>query len=88
MSKTNSSQLSLDSLGESHDAPRGVVDEQPWDHEWQNYDPDREPGDETPDGVLLRRKKQQVARERNISFSEADHLIRTGEVEVPDEEVV
>jgi len=68
-------------------APR-TVDEQPWDVDWQNYDPDSEPGDETPDGVLLRRKKQKVARERNIPFSEADHLIRTGEVEIPDKEVV
>jgi hypothetical protein len=65
-----------------------AVEEQPWDHDWQNYDPERDPGDKTLDSVLRRRKKRKLAHERNISFHEADMLIRYNDVEVADAEVV
>jgi len=89
MSQTNSSQLSLDSLGESRDA-RGVVAEQPWEAEWSNIQDRRQRNvDAIPDRVLHRRKIWVVADRNEVVYEEAARLLNKDEngISVSDEAV-
>jgi len=64
------------------------VPEQPWSHDWSNFDPDREPGDGVPDSILRRRKMWLLAHRRGVSTHEADMLLRHDDsVEIADAEV-
>jgi len=88
MSKTDSTQLNVNSTGDSR-TPHGTVDEQPWEDDWQTLKRERdERPNAVPEKLLQKRKGRHLARERDISVTRAARLIRNGEVEVDDEEVL
>jgi len=76
------------------DAGRGSIDPQtttegPWDVDWSNELRRRQEGvDEVSDLLLRKRKSRHLARKRDISRSRAAHVLKYGDAEVPDSEVL
>jgi len=75
MSKTGSTQINLDSIGDSRDA-RGVVEEQPWEADWSNIQDRRQRNvDAVPQRVLRRRKRWVVVLSHDVSHERAAELL-------------
>lgn len=89
MSKTSSTQINLDSIGDSRD-PRGVVEEQRWEADWSNIQDRRERNvDAVPQRVLHRRKVWVVADRNEVGHEEAARLLNKEDngISVSDEAV-
>lgn len=89
MSKSDSNQISLNSIGDTREV-RGVVEEQAWGADWSNIQDRRQRGvDAVPDRVLHRRKIWAVADLHEVGYEEAARLLNKADngVDVSDAEV-
>lgn len=63
--------------------------ERPWDTDWSNEMRRREEGvDKISEFLLQKRKSRHLARERDIDRQRAANLLKYGDAEVPDAEVL
>lgn len=68
---------------------RGAVPEGPWETDWRNVVRRRQEGlNQVSEYTLQKRKSRHLARERDIGRQRAANLLKHGDVDVPDEEVL